>query len=139
MRYYLDTNILAFLILGNDDDLSVDTIALLNDYSNQLLTSGVCIHELIHLCQIGKLGDKHHFAKSIDIVEMIKSAGIEIVSVCERHLQEFAMLPMCENHRDPNDRLIIAQAMSDKISLVSSDRKFEQYTKYGLDFIFNRR
>lgn len=49
------------------------------------------------------------------------------------------MLPMYENHRDPNDRLIIAQAMSDKISLVSSDRKFEQYTKYGLDFIFNRR
>ena len=39
----------------------------------------------------------------------------------------------------PNDRLIIAQAISDKIALVSSDRKFYMYEKYGLEFVFNRR
>jgi len=74
-----------------------------------------------------------------DTFTLLKDYGNSFYSstVCVHEL--YAMLPMYENHRDPNDRLIIAQAMSDKISLGSSDRKFEQYTKYGLDFIFNRR
>ncbi len=35
--------------------------------------------------------------------------------------------------------MIIAQAISDKIPLVSSDHKFGRYVKFGLDFIFNER
>ena len=51
----------------------------------------------------------------------------------------YSTLPLFDEHRDPNDRLIIAQAISDKIALVSSDRKFDMYEKYGLEFVFNRR
>ncbi len=35
--------------------------------------------------------------------------------------------------------LIIGQAISDRVLLVSSDHKFEHYVKYGLNFIFNKR
>ncbi|OAV63386.1 hypothetical protein Barb6_03775 [Bacteroidales bacterium Barb6] len=38
-----------------------------------------------------------------------------------------------------NDHAIIAQAISDKIPLISSDTKFQYYTGQGLDFIFNKR
>ena len=43
------------------------------------------------------------------------------------------------DHRDPNDRLVIAQAISDKTALISSDHKFSLYEKNGLDFVFNER
>lgn len=56
-----------------------------------------------------------------------------------KHIDTLAALPIYDDHRDPNDRMIIAQAISDKIPLVSSDRKFIRYERYGLDFIFNER
>lgn len=55
MRIYLDTNILAFMLTDRLDDISQDTMLQLNDYTNQLMASSVCVAELIHLCQIGKL------------------------------------------------------------------------------------
>ncbi|MDR1779439.1 MAG: hypothetical protein LBR50_01745 [Tannerella sp.] len=39
---------------------------------------------------------------------------------------------------DPSDRLIIAQAITEKIPLISSDKQFPKYRKYGLAFILNR-
>lgn len=91
-------------------------------YSTQLQ----CVHELIHLFQIGKnapktgdvLTDIKQFAKWLDVM------SINVVPVSARHLEEYAALPMLSDHRDPNDRLIIAQAISDRIPLISSDRKF---------------
>ena len=50
MRLYLDTNILIYF-LYNRDELSDDVKMILFDYSNILLTSFVCVHELIHLCK----------------------------------------------------------------------------------------
>ena len=65
--------------------------------------------------------------------------NIGIVPVSEKHLETLTQLPMFDDHRDPNDRLIIAQAISDHIALISSDLKFDRYIPYGLDFIYNKR
>ena len=40
-------------------------------------------------------------------------------------------------HNDPSDRLIIAQAIIEKIPIISSDKKFPEYRKQGLEFIPN--
>lgn len=142
MRIYLDTNILIFALL-NDDELSADVKSVMDDYSNLMYTSSVCVHEVIHLCQIGKLEDNSRKkSKPIcpeDIMRMLKDFGIEIIPVSERHLGTYSSLPIIGDHRDPNDRLIIAQAIADRIPLVSSDRAFFNYARYGLDFIFNER
>jgi PIN domain nuclease of toxin-antitoxin system len=42
-------------------------------------------------------------------------------------------------HNDPTDRMIIAQAITEGLLLISSDRMFEHYRKQKLDFVFNRR
>ena len=117
MKIYLDTNILIFL-LTNQDELSANTQRLIGDYANVLQTSSVCVHELIHLCQIGKLEEGKRKKDRLNV---------------------YASLPLHEAHRDPNDRLIIAQAIADKTLLISSDNKFSQYTLSGLTFIFNER
>ena len=67
------------------------------------------------------------------------NSGIGITPVAKPHLSELASLPLYDDHRDPNDRLIIAQAIADRIPLISSDRKFSRYGRYGLEFIYNER
>lgn len=140
MRIYLDTNILIFFLF-QPDDLSPDVSNLLLDYTNILLTSTVCVDELIHLCQIGKInyGGKKNVVSARDIVTTIEDANINIATVSKKHLQQVAVLPMYKKHRDPNDRLIIAQALSDRTALISSDQKFSLYERDGLELIFNKR
>ena len=123
------------------DEISNDVQEMIDDYSNRILTSSVCVQELIHLCQIGKVDSnkKEPFADARNVIPWLMDMGIEVVTVSTRHLSQFSLLPFMDGHRDPNDRLIISQAISDKIPLVSSDRKFEWYRKYGLDFMFNER
>jgi len=141
MRYYLDTNILIYMLTRNSDELSKEVFEILTDYSNTYITSTVCVHELIHLFQIGKIPLKRNGERVVinDFSKWLKEMGIGIVPVSVKHLEELAALPLMDDHRDSNDRLIIAQAISDRIPLVSSDHKFERYVKYGLDFIFNKR
>ncbi len=136
-RYYIDTNILIFIAMDRDS-IHRDVMKIIDKYDTQLYTSTVCVQELIHLYQIGKLSYKK-FKTAKDIFSHIAEAGIKIIPITERHLMAYAGLPLHDNHNDPNDRLIIAQAISDKITLISSDTKFKLYQEQGLKFVFNRR
>lgn len=133
MRLLLDTNVLVYF-LYSDDYLSPSVKIDLLDFSNVLFTSTVCVQELIHLCQTGKI--KQNAEK---VISDLDNAGINIEKVTERRLKSFASLPLYDDHRDPNDRMIISQAISDRILLVSSDRKFLRYERHGLNFIYNER
>lgn len=142
MRYYLDTNILVFLSKRDHDGLSHDVEALLfGDYANILLTSSVCVQELIHLFQIGRIvprrGDT--LTEIGNFPEWLDDLNIGIVPPAAKHLQTMAALPLPKNHHDPFDRLIIAQSISDRIPIVSSDGKFAEYERYGLRFVYNKR
>jgi PIN domain nuclease of toxin-antitoxin system len=57
-RYYLDTNILVFLLEKRNDEISKEVGKVIMDYGNLLYTSTVYVHELIHLFQIGKMCPK---------------------------------------------------------------------------------
>jgi PIN domain nuclease of toxin-antitoxin system len=74
-----------------------------------------------------------------DIFAAIEDLGYEIVSVTKKHLFAYAELEPMEDHKDPNDHLIIAQSISDKIPVISSDGKFKFYENQGLQFVFNKR
>ena len=73
------------------------------------------------------------------IIPWLKEMWIEIIPVDTLHLRQYAGLPLHGDHRDLNDRLIIAQAISDRIPLISSDGNFSDYTDDGLEFVFNER
>lgn len=143
MRYYLDTNILVFLISEGEVsvDLSRDVRAILFDYTNILYTSSECVRELINLCQSGKVATPDDIRKKplSAIIGIIDSLGIEIKYMNRKHLERLADLPMRGNNLDPIDRFIVAQAISDRIPLISSDGKFSGYVGDGLEFIYNER
>ena len=139
MRYYLDTQTLAQVLFAKVDDMSIGVRRILEDYTNTLCTSVVCVKELIHLIQTERIKpvSKKRRYSAMEVIANIASIGIEICQVNTLHLEELAQLPLYANHNDPNDRLIIAQAIRDRIPLVSSDTKFEQYRAQGLNLVFN--
>ena len=141
-RYYLDTNILIFLGTGDKDSLSDEVISLLKDYTSILYTSTECVKELIYNLLIGKIPTNKKDKNSLtpfNVFEWLESMNIKVIPVGKEHLKKFAELPLYDDHKDPSDRLIIAQAIADKVSLVSSDRKFNRYEKNGLEFLYNER
>ncbi|MCL2728051.1 MAG: PIN domain-containing protein [Bacteroidales bacterium] len=118
--------------------LSLEVQRIIDDYSNFFYVSSVAVKELIHACKTGNIREVN--AKSVnELFDDIEKLGIEIVPMNKRHLLQYAALEAVEGHKDPNDHIIIAQAISDKIPIISSDRMFKAYTSQGLGFVFNRR
>ncbi len=69
----------------------------------------------------------------MSLVDQIKSLDVEVKPITEAHLRVVETLPWFDDHKDPFDRLIVAQAIAEKATLVSSDGKFSRYVSYGLD------
>jgi PIN domain nuclease of toxin-antitoxin system len=136
MRYLVDTNILIYL--ATDMILiSNDVKNIIENYENRIYVSSESIKELIHLLQTGKIKAKA-WKQPKDVFDTIeKDLGFFINYVKKPHLETMACLELQPHHNDPSDRLIIAQAITEKIPLISSDRKMQSYKKQGLDFIFN--
>ena len=135
-RYLLDTNIVLFSLF-NHEELEIEVSDLLDDYNNRFYVSSVSVQEIIHLYKKDRI--ETDWKRVEEILPSIESANIEILPVTKEHLTAFASLSVPANHNDPNDQIIISQAIAGKYTLISSDHKFESYTKQQLDFIFNCR
>jgi PIN domain nuclease of toxin-antitoxin system len=66
-----------------------------------------------------------------DLLEQLERAGVDLLPVTARHADRAGTLPL--HHRDPFDRLLVAQADSDGHSLVSADRDLG---RYGIDVVW---
>ena len=134
MRYYIDTNVFIYS-LRDRYCLKKNVLQLLEDYKNQIYISSESIKEFIHLFQQNRI--KVNIKNVEDIFEHIDSLGYTIKYVKKEHLKTLSNLPLEKTHNDPSDRLIISQAITEKIPLISSDTAFPLYRKHGLDLIEN--
>ena len=137
MRYLIDTNIVVFTVTDLEQ-ITREVEDIINDYNNQMYVSSETVKELINLYQSDRIEVKR-WKTARDIVDFIKDANFEIKSPKEEHLRTLADLPVLSDHKDPSDRMIIAQAITEKIPIISSDREFAQYRKFGLELIHNKR
>ena len=163
MRYYLDTNILVFILSREADGIDNKVASIIHDYSSILYVSSVAVKELLLLFRIGKIRSKI-FKSEKDLLSAIQKLHIKIIFFNQKHLNTYAALQIANGHKDMNvlssesrvklastmpsrdkrlsflnDHAIISQAISDKIAVISSDIKFKDYTSQGLKFVFNRR
>ena len=134
MRYLIDTNVFVKIVT---DAISDETRAIIEDYENLIYISSASIAEYLHLAQNGKVIPRKEF-RTLDVFDLIENKlSFRVKYVAKEHLRTFAKLDLIEGHNDPNDRLIIAQAMTEKMPVISSDKKFPKYRKMGLELIFN--
>ncbi|MDR0566427.1 MAG: type II toxin-antitoxin system VapC family toxin [Prevotellaceae bacterium] len=136
-RYLLDTNIVLFSF-SDRKELIRRVQNILNDYNNMFYVSTTSVKEIIHLYNSGKL-KRSRWKRAEDIVADIENANFRLLPVNREHLSTYARLSTTKEHNDPNDHIIISQAITEQMLLISSDRKFGQYISQGLRFYFNDR
>lgn len=118
MRLLLDTHaLLAFL--SGDYELSPDALVALERPDASVIGSAVNIWEIAIKRSIGKLDAPD------DLIERADEAGAELLPVTPRHALATGELPY--HHRDPFDRLLIAQARLENCVIVTGDRAFLAY------------
>ena len=137
MRYFIDTNILIFLC-DDSVELAREIKMLFEDYENSFIISVESIREIVTLLKNGKIHVKEWQSYS-GIKTSLDAHGIEIRYISESHLKTLYTLRPAPHHSDPADLMIIAQAITEGIPLISSDTKFPLYIRQGLKSILNKR
>ncbi len=64
-----------------------------------------------------------------DVEAGIAAMGASLLPVRFRHLDELSHLPILDDHRHPFDRMLIAQALSEDLEIVTSDTRFHAYKR----------
>lgn len=139
MRYLLDTHIFIWFA-KEQDNLSDDVMAILNDPESELLMSMESVKELVVLYRTKKLF-RRYWPSLIAMIDSIQDEYyIRIVQPDMEVMRTMAKLDIneAEEHNDPSDHIIISQAITMRLPLISSDHKFPYYVKQGLELVYNR-
>ena len=120
-RVLLDTD--AFLYFINNDAALSKKARNLLESEIDLLISSASLWEIAIKFSIGKLTLPDSFGNFIP--SQIQRNDIEILPVTLPYLQKVSTLPF--HHKDPFDRLIIAQSLVDNLPVTSSDPAFDSY------------
>lgn len=122
MIYLLDTH--AFLWFINDDKaLSRTAKVLIEDSQNVIYLSIASIWEIAIKVSLGKLEVPSPFNTFIN--EQLHENSITVLEIKVEHTGRIVELPL--HHRDPFDRLIIAQALNDTLPIIGKDDIFDRY------------
>ena len=120
-HFLLDTHVLLWLIQGSSQ-LSPAARSVISDDANHLYFSVVSIWEITIKLNIGKLQISHTIA---DIYTLLEQINVEVLEITQADLEQYLLLPL--HHRDPFDRILVAQAIERSLVLVSADRSFGDY------------
>ncbi|AOS62612.1 type II toxin-antitoxin system VapC family toxin [Actinoalloteichus hymeniacidonis] len=118
MRVLLDTNVLLWWLF-DDPRLTRETTELIADVDNTVYVSAVSAFEIATKSSIGKLSVPD------DLAELITANAFSELPITVAHGLEVARLPL--HHRDPFDRLLIAQARCESLTLLTGDTMLESY------------
>lgn len=122
-RLLLDTHALVWYA-DNSPQLPAALRQQLDAANTHCLVSIVSFWELATLTNIGRITLLPDLATWF---AQVRNVGFEVLAIADAHLVSYATLPQVPNHRDPFDRLLIAQALTDDLTLVSRDGKFAGY------------
>ena len=122
MRVLLDTHTLLWWLDG-DRRLSRRARATIADPANAVLVSAASAWEIATKVRIGKLPGAVEVAA--DIAGCLAGQRFESLDITVLHAQRAGRLP--GPHRDPFDRMLIAQAQLEDLPLVTDDAIFDEY------------
>jgi PIN domain nuclease of toxin-antitoxin system len=124
VKLLLDTHA-ALWWLADDDRIGVQVIRHLTDDTNQVLISAVVVWEVAIKRSLGKLDAPE------DLAPTLLGAGAQPLPVTLEHAAAVEQLPW--RHRDPFDRLLVAQALTEDAAIVSRD---EPLSEYGVTIVW---
>jgi PIN domain nuclease of toxin-antitoxin system len=124
-RLLLDTNVAVWLLLGERDSVSSKALSALTDERNAIALSAVSVWEIAIKRSLGKLQIEPGWAQALTRLDF------DPMPVTSQHAERVQHLPW--HHRDPFDRLLVAQATLEEHVLLSADT---QMTAYDVDVVW---
>lgn len=121
MKLLIDTYAVIWFIT-EDDQLPAHIKKLIEDTTHTCFVSIASLWEMSIKYSLGKLDLKADLKK---IFELIHQSGLTLLPITTTHILTITSLDF--HHRDPFDRLIIAQAKSEGLTLLSKDTEFKNY------------
>ena len=121
MRILLDTHALLWYIEGSSK-LSIQAKQIIDSTENSLFFSIVSIWEISIKIGLNKLTLENPFS---ELEELLKYLKITILPISFADTECYLTLPL--HHRDPFDRMLIAQAITNILEIMSADRVFDSY------------
>jgi PIN domain nuclease of toxin-antitoxin system len=119
MRILLDTHIFLWSI-SEPEKIPSNFRESIESLANEILVSAVSISEIMIKSSIGKLEISFH------PVQEVHEAGFSLIPFTGEEAIPLKELPF--HHRDPFDRMLIAQSLVQDIPIMTCDRKFSAYT-----------
>lgn len=120
MRYLLDTHFLIWL-MEDSKKVSSEIKLLVKDPANEIFVSVVTVWEIVIKRSKGRLKIPK------DIKGGVLEAGFKILPIDISHALEVENLPLLQRHKDPFDRILVAQAKVEGLTLVTADPKIWKY------------
>lgn len=118
VKVLFDTQALVFWIAGVSFPKKAEEVVAEADIYISALTPW----ELLLKRQFRGIGfTMEHFWKAL------REIGAVLLPLEGTHVNAYSVLPFIKDHRDPFDRMLIAQAQSEGLALISSDRRFREY------------
>ena len=118
MKLLLDTHILLHA-LTEPERLSRERNESIENPANVVFVSAVSMAEIAVKVSIGKL------CVDVDLLPAVEQAGFEWLDLSPREALQVAVLPL--HHRDPFDRMLVAQSQINDLILVTDDSKIADY------------
>jgi PIN domain nuclease of toxin-antitoxin system len=122
LRVLLDTHALLWAAIA-PKKLSTKARELLSSFVTEVLVSAASAWEIATKVRIGKLAGAAAFSAAI--AARVERLGFQALAVTLEHGQRAGSLP--GPHRDPFDRMLIAQAQAENLAIVSNERVFDAY------------
>lgn len=121
MKYLIDTHVLIWFMEGSQSFSPIAKTIMLNK-NNQIFISIASLWEISIKHSTGKLPLNRNYE---EISDVLYDNLIEILSIDFAHTTENSRLPF--HHRDPFDRIIVAQAIVENMDFISADAVFDDY------------
>ncbi len=118
MNFLLDTHILLWF-LENDSKLSNQIREVITNPENLIFVSAISAWEISIKQSLGKL------IAPTNLEEALRFSRLEVLAMTLAHGIKVADLPMY--HKDPFDRMLIAQALVEDLTIITVDQKFKFY------------
>jgi PIN domain nuclease of toxin-antitoxin system len=121
MKLLLDTQLIYWWVF-EDPKLPVALLPLV-EQADEVAVSVISEWELAIKSATGKL--RLEIPK---FSEGIEAAGFRRIEVKPTHIHKLTKLPLFEDHKDPFDRMLIAQSLDEPLTFVTTDRKLARYS-----------
>lgn len=123
MRLLLDTHIFIWFVLS-PNQLSATALAAIQNPQNRIFLSLVSAWEMSIKSGLGKLNLTQPIEPFVE--DQARRNRFEILPITLPHIAAVERLP--QHHRDPFDRLLIAQSLTEAMPLISADGAFDPYS-----------